>query len=406
MTYGGIQLKDTTKRNKPLLLGATILLITSLLVAGCASNEDKARDNLTKLSLSFTPDSFVQAAANNDQKALQLFVDAGMTTDTKDAKDETALMIAAKKGNVEALDILLKAKANVNTMNSEGETALSFAVESSQLAVVQKLLDSDADTNLMAGNNTLLTLAVRSGNGDIVKLLLDKGADPNKQQNSGSALTEAVQKGLSDVVRLLIDAKANPNVKTQDGDSLLTYTINNNQPENAKQLIDHGADVTVKTTSGVSLLTLAKTSGFNDIADELVQKGDKDISLLTFTVGTKTEGITLPKALENNKLTIGAHQNHPEPQVTFNLDGKANSFKAAFANGHQDIESDYNVKLIIEGDGKKLYESDYLSIKFAPQNINISVAGVQKLTFRLHADKLFSIVESKGVLQDPTIYLP
>ncbi|MBO9604993.1 MAG: ankyrin repeat domain-containing protein [Paenibacillaceae bacterium] len=86
---------------------------------------DKTRDNLAKLSISYTPDSFVQAAANNDPKVLQLFVDAGMTIDTKNEKDETALMTAAKKGNTETLDWLLQAKANVNAISSQGETALS-----------------------------------------------------------------------------------------------------------------------------------------------------------------------------------------------------------------------------------------------------------------------------------------
>ncbi|MBO9604992.1 MAG: ankyrin repeat domain-containing protein [Paenibacillaceae bacterium] len=239
-----------------------------------------------------------------------------------------------------------------------------------------------------------------------MKLLLDKGADPNKKQGSGSALAEAVQKGLSDVVSLLLDAKADPNEKTPDGERLLIYTINNNLPENAKKLIDHGADVTIKTVKGVSILTLAKTSGLVDIVEALAAKGAKDVSLLTYTVGAKTEGVTVPKKLENNTLTIGAHQNFPDPQVTFNLDGKAKSFKASFASGRQDFDSDYNVKLIVEGDGKKLYESDYPSIKSAPQSIDLDVSGVQKLTFRLQADKLFSVVESKGILQNPIIYLP
>lgn len=137
-----------------------------------------------------------------------------MTPDTKDANDETALMIAAQKGNIEAIDLLLKAKPDINATNSKGKSALSCAVEASQLQAVQRLLDNGANANLMAGNSTLLTLAVRSGNVEVVKLLLDKGADPNKQQNGGSALSEAVQQGMSDFVELLLDAKADPNVKT------------------------------------------------------------------------------------------------------------------------------------------------------------------------------------------------
>jgi len=403
---GGIQLNIKPKKQTLLLGASSIILAASIVLAGCASKEEKARDNLAKLSISYTPDSFVQAAASNDQKALQLFVDAGMTPDTKDSKDETALMIAAQKGNIEVLDLLLKAKSDVNTINSKGETALSYAVNASQLQAVQRLLDSGADANRMAGSTTLLTLAVRSGNAEIVKLLLDKGADSNKQQNGRTVLFEAVQKGLSDVTKILLDAGADPNAQTPEGDNLLFYTLDHDQPENVKQLIEHGADLTLKTKSGVGLLTLAKTKGYSDVADALVAKGVKDVSLLTYTVATTTDGIMIPKSLDDSTVTLGAHQNHPNPQVTFNLNSEAKSFKATFVSGRKDIESDYNVRLTIEGDGKKLYESDYLSIKSAAQNIDIDVSGVQKLTFSVQADKLFSIVESKGLLQNPTIYLP
>ncbi|MFD0672648.1 ankyrin repeat domain-containing protein [Cohnella sp. GCM10027633] len=325
---------------------------------------------------------------------------------TKDSKDETALMIATQKGNIEAIDLLLKAKSDVNAVNSKGETALSYAVDASQLQAVQRLLDSGADANLMAGSTTLLTLAVRSGNAEIVKLLLDQGADSNKQQNGRTVLFEAVQKGLSDVTKILLDAGADPNVQSPEGDNLLFYTLDHEQPGNAKQLIEHGADLTLKTKSGVGLLTLAKTKGYSDVADALIAKGVKDVSLLTYTVATTTDGFSIPKPLDDSTVTLGAHQNHPNPQMTFNLNRSAKFFKATFVSGRKEIESDYNVRLTIESNGKKLYESDYLSIKSAAQNIAIDVSGVQKLTFILQADKLFSIVESKGLLQNPTIYFP
>lgn len=392
--------------NKVARMGVPLLLAASLLAAGCASEEDRARDGLAELSLTYTPDQFVQAAANGDQKALQLFIDAGMSPDAKNAKDETALMISAQKGNVDTMKLLLKAKSDVNAAKGTGETALSYAVEASRLQAVQLLLDNGSEVNRSAGSTPLISLAVRSGNADLVKLLLDKGGDPNTQVNGSSALYEAVQKGLSDVVKLLLDAKADPDTKTPEGGHLLLYTLDHDQPENARQLIEHGADLSYRTDAGIGLLTIAKSKGYPDVVDALAAKGVKDFSLLILTVDSASDGITIPKSFTDNTMTLGAHQNHPNPQVTFNLEGKTKSFKAAFASGRRDIESNYNVKLIIEGDGKKLYESDYLSIQSAPQNIDLDTGDIQKLTFRLQADKLFDVIESKGLLQNPTVYLP
>lgn len=398
------------QKKKTLLLGASAVLAASLIMAGCASKEDKARENLAKLSIAYTPDSFVQAAANNDQKALQLFLDAGMTPDTKDANDETALMSAAQKGNTDAIDLLLKAKTNVNAVSSKGETALSHAVEASQLRAVQQLLDNGANANLLAGDTTLLVLAVRSGNVEIVKLLLDKGADPNKLSNGVSALSEAVQKGLSGVVALLLDAKADPNVKTIDGKSLIVYTLDKEQPENAKKLVEHGANPQEKLEKGATLLTYAKLRGYEDVAELLIQKGAKEASLLTFQTVEQTDGIYPPQyPLAENVLNLGANESYQHPKVTYDLGGKASRFTASFANNHPPstfIEYPYNVQLIVEGDGKKLYEGKSLGMGAQAESIDLDVTGVKQLTIKVEANKYFGLYDSKGVLQSPIVVFP
>jgi ankyrin repeat protein len=387
-------------------LGLVATLVTSLALVGCASKDEKARESLSKLSLPYTSDSFVNVAGNNDLKALQLYIDAGIDPNVKNNNNETALMVASRKGNLETVQALLQAQANVNSSDSQGNTALSYAIETSQLQVVQILLEHNADANRVIENKTPVALAINSGNADVLKLLLSKGADPNKQQDGTTALAMAVEKQMLDVVSVLLEHKANPNVKTIDGDSLIIYTIKNKDSQIAKKLIDYGADITEKDARGVGLLTLSQVLGLSDIYETLISKGIRDISLLTFPINAKTNGIRLPNVQESNNLTIGAHQNYPHPQVTFNLEGKAKSFSGTFSSGRKNFESEYIVKLIIEGDGKKLFESDYLSMGSAPQSIDLDVSGVQKLTFQIQTDQLFSVVESKGIINNPNISLP
>jgi hypothetical protein len=65
-------------------------------------------------------------------------------------------------------------------------------------------------------------------------------------------------------------------------------------------------------------------------------KGAKDVSLLTFSIAEQTKGISVSKPLRKDTLIIGAHQNYPAPQTTFNLDGKTQTFKTMFTSGRLD----------------------------------------------------------------------
>ena len=59
----------------------------------------------------------------------QLLMDAGADMNAQDMYGDTALIIAAKKGNAIQLDILIKVGANVNVQDKYGNTPLMIVAQ-------------------------------------------------------------------------------------------------------------------------------------------------------------------------------------------------------------------------------------------------------------------------------------
>ena len=71
------------------------------------------------------------------------YIAAGANVNAKAKKENTALMLAAFKGDLPAVKTLVAAKADVNAKNSDGRTPLNLAV--SHPAVVEFLRANGAD---------------------------------------------------------------------------------------------------------------------------------------------------------------------------------------------------------------------------------------------------------------------
>ena len=85
-----------------------ILLVLFLLVVfGCESRQERARNELKKLNIKFTADSFVQSAKNSDIVAVENFLDAGMNPDIKNDAGCSAMFYAEIQKN-EKMNSLLK----------------------------------------------------------------------------------------------------------------------------------------------------------------------------------------------------------------------------------------------------------------------------------------------------------
>jgi len=96
-----------------------------------------------------------------------------------DSKANSALILAASKGNLQCVDILIESGAHINyTCAEDSSTALVSATQVGSMAVVRSLLTAGADPRIAMNNgNTPLDIARASKNTQIVALLEAKIAE-------------------------------------------------------------------------------------------------------------------------------------------------------------------------------------------------------------------------------------
>jgi len=124
-----------------------------------------------------------------------LVADPALQVDIVNAAGETALMMAALRGQVEWSKKLIAKGAKVNRA---GWTPLHYAATGPNAEVVALMLDQGAAIDARAPNgNTALMMAVRHGTEDSVTLLVQRGADrkARNDRNEGAAdLARALDK--------------------------------------------------------------------------------------------------------------------------------------------------------------------------------------------------------------------
>ncbi len=105
---------------------------------------------------------------------------------------ESALMMAAIKGNADLAQLLIARDADVN---KTGWTPLHYAASTGQVAVIRILLDANAYIDAESPNGTTpLMMAARYGTATAVEVLLREGADPKLKNQLGLTALDFAQK--------------------------------------------------------------------------------------------------------------------------------------------------------------------------------------------------------------------
>lgn len=83
-----------------------LLILFLVVIVGCESRQERARNELKKLNIKFTADSFVQSAKNSDIVAVKNFLDAGMNPDIKNEEGCSAMFYAETQKNEKMISLL------------------------------------------------------------------------------------------------------------------------------------------------------------------------------------------------------------------------------------------------------------------------------------------------------------
>lgn len=156
--------------------------------------------------------ALVEAVREGSQNVLAaLLADPGTKVDATALNGNTALMMAAYKGNVPAVQALLAKGAAVNTL---GWTPLHYAAAGGNDEIAGLLLQRGARIDPLSppasGANTPLMIAAREGKEGSVAFLLDHGANPALFNNEGLTPVQIAERADHKSIAALLRARAKP----------------------------------------------------------------------------------------------------------------------------------------------------------------------------------------------------
>lgn len=201
------------------------------------------------------------AAHRGQLVVAQFLLDNGACIEAKNKKGSTPLLMAAENGHKDMVSFLVEKGANVNAKDNNGNIALLFAVENTDIEMAQCLINAKAYVN--AANNqgvTALYLAAKKGQREIVEYLIRRDANANTADNWGcTPLLVAVASGHLNVVEFLVkNRKANINAANNDGVTAVHMAGAKWRADMVKLLVEEGnANITVTNNLGDTVLHFA-----------------------------------------------------------------------------------------------------------------------------------------------------
>jgi len=187
------------------------------------------QNELKKLGFYVTPEGFFDAIEENNRAAVALFIQVPISTEIRDNRGWTPLMLAAFLGNIEITELLIKSSADINALDLGGNSALHWAVFGCHTACTRILIEHHARTDTR--NNfgwTPLMQATARNNLEGAALLIASGVNLDTAANDGmTALHKAAASGYLELVELLLEQGADRKLKTYAGLTPMELAINN-----------------------------------------------------------------------------------------------------------------------------------------------------------------------------------
>lgn len=198
------------------------------------------------------------AAKRGDVDLLKLLISCGAHVNGGSVDLMTPLHEACFGGHPAAVSILISEGAETNARNIDGSTPLCFACAKGSLQCALLLINAGAEINpSLTITFPPLHEAALNGHVHCLEMLLKMGADLEKSENQfGTALHVACLRGYVECVRSLLHAGANPNPIKRHQAPLHTAALCGYK-ECAVVLLDYGANVYQRNSQSKRPLDLA-----------------------------------------------------------------------------------------------------------------------------------------------------
>lgn len=191
--------------------------------------------------------------------------------------DPSFFLVANAIGCEPAVAKYLESGMNPDTKNASGFTALHYAAMFNYKGICRLLLEKNAQTEAKTAENlgyysglTPLHFAAVNGSADVARMLLERGASVNILSPDGKTPLHYAVCGPR-MEEYSFAAGKNPEEKFVSGGNLATV----------QELLAYGADVNVKDEAGATPLNWATYYRQLAVADALLAKGARPVSIET-----------------------------------------------------------------------------------------------------------------------------
>jgi ankyrin repeat protein len=176
-------------------------------------------------------EDYFAAVAKDDPRTVQNLLNRGFDPNTVNEKGLTGVFIAVRAPSPKVLDVLLAApKIKVETRNAKDESPLMLAALAGDLATCQKLIAKDADVNKTGW--APLHYAATNGHVAVMQLLLDENAYIDAESpNKTTPLMMAASYGTTEAVKFLLEAGADPTLKNELNLTALDFAQKASRPD-------------------------------------------------------------------------------------------------------------------------------------------------------------------------------
>jgi len=190
-----------------------------------------AKNELDKLNIPCSTEGFFDAIEEGQRLAVVLFLETPVSTEIRNSRGWTPLMMAAFRGRDDIAALLIKHKADVNALDLGGNSALHWAAFGGHITCVKQLIQHQAqtDTRNNFGWTPLMQAAARD-HLEVVALLIASGVNLNTAANDGyTPLHKAAASGYLNIVKLLLEQGADRTLLTLEGQTPLQLAVKNKQ---------------------------------------------------------------------------------------------------------------------------------------------------------------------------------